>query len=128
GQPPARVAEVLAVAGLPTDRIRISIQPLLVKDGARLLLFDAGAADAAFAKAGRLPASLRAAGFTPLQVTDIFISHGHPDHVGGLVDARGGLAFPHAAIHLSAPEWAAMKAEPDLARLVAAIAPKVATF
>ncbi|CAN7487553.1 MBL fold metallo-hydrolase [Phenylobacterium sp. LjRoot225] len=128
GQPPARAAEVLAAAGLPSDRISISIQPLLVKDAQRLLLFDAGAADASFAKAGRLPASLRAAGFTPSQVTDIFISHGHPDHVGGLVGAQGGLAFPNAVIHLSAPEWAAMKANPELGRLVAVIAPKVAAF
>jgi glyoxylase-like metal-dependent hydrolase (beta-lactamase superfamily II) len=128
GQPTSRVTQVLTAASLPFDRISISIQPLLVKDGDRLLLFDTGAADASFAKAGRLPALLRAAGFTPGQVTDIFISHSHADHVGGLVDAQGGPAFPKATIHLSAPEWAAMKTDSGLARLVAAIGPKVVTF
>lgn len=64
---------------------------------------------------------LRAAGVTPLQITDIFISHGHPDHVGGL-------ACPKAVLHLSAPEWAAMKANPELGRMVAVIAPNVAAF
>jgi glyoxylase-like metal-dependent hydrolase (beta-lactamase superfamily II) len=128
GQPTSRVAQVLTAAGLPSERISISIQPLLVKDGDRLLLFDTGAADASFAKAGRLPASLHAAGFAPGQVTDIFISHSHADHVGGLTGAQGGLAFPKATIHLSVAEWAAMKTDPDLARLVAAIGPKVVTF
>lgn len=128
GQPTSRVAAVLAGAGLPADPIRISIQPLLVKDGKRLLLFDTGAGNASFAKAGRLPTSLRNAGFTPGQVTDIFISHKHPDHVGGLVSPHGGLAFPNAVIHVSTPEWTAMKADHRLADLVAAIAPKVETF
>jgi glyoxylase-like metal-dependent hydrolase (beta-lactamase superfamily II) len=71
---------------------------------------------------------LQAVGVSPAQVTDIFISHAHPDHVGGLLDLRGGLAFPNATIHLSAPEWAAMRSHKDQAALVAAIAPKVVAF
>ena len=128
GQPPDQVAALLAAAGQPTDVLHLSIQPLLVRDGTRILLFDTGAADASFARGGRLPASLRAAGVEPSQVTDIFISHGHQDHVGGLLTHEGALAFPNAAIHLSAPEWEALKADRDAAALVAAITPKVATF
>lgn len=128
GQPTGDVSAVLAAAGQPTDVLHLSIQPLLVQSGARVLLFDAGAADASFARAGRLPASLGAAGVEPSQVTDIFISHRHPDHVGGLLQADGALAFPNAAIHMSAPEWEALKAGGNAANLVSAIAPKLVAF
>jgi glyoxylase-like metal-dependent hydrolase (beta-lactamase superfamily II) len=128
GRPASDVAAVLKAAGLPEDQLHLSIQPLLVRSGAQVILFDTGAGDVAFAKGGDLPASLRAAGVEPGQVTDIFISHAHPDHTGGLLDADGALAFPNAAIHMSAPEWEAMKAAAGQAALVAAIAPKVAAF
>ncbi len=128
GQPAGQVAALLDAAGQPTDVLHLSLQPLLVRSDARVLLFDTGAADAAFARAGRLPASLQAAGFEPSQVTDIFISHRHADHAGGLLTREGALAFPNAAIHLSAPEWEALQGDADAADLVAAIAPKVATF
>ena len=65
GQPTDQVAALLAAAKQPTDVLHLSIQPLLVRSGTRILLFDTGAADASFARAGRLPASLRAAGVDP---------------------------------------------------------------
>lgn len=128
GQPKEALDRVLANAGRSTDTLDLSIQPLLVRDGERTLLFDTGAANVSFAKAGRLPQSLRSAGVAPSEVTDIFISHAHADHVGGLVTTGGTLAFPNAAIHLSAPEWDAMKAHAKQAALVGAIAPKVVAF
>jgi glyoxylase-like metal-dependent hydrolase (beta-lactamase superfamily II) len=128
GQPTSDVSAVLAAANQPTDTLRLSIQPLLVRSGSQVLLFDTGAADASFAKAGRLPASLLAAGVEPSQVTDIFLSHRHADHAGGLLLADGALAFPNATVHLSAPEWEALKADSDSANLVSAITPKVAAF
>ncbi len=128
GQPVDAVSALLAAAGAPTDTLHLSLQPLLVRSGTRVLLFDTGAADASFAKAGRLPASLRAAGIEPAQVTDVFVSHRHDDHVGGLRTKDGALAFPNAAIHLSALEWKALQADANAAALVAAIAPKVQAF
>jgi glyoxylase-like metal-dependent hydrolase (beta-lactamase superfamily II) len=128
GQSTEQVAALLAAAGQSTDTLHLSIQPLLVRSGTRILLFDTGAADASFARAGRLPASLRAAGVEPAQVTDVFLSHRHPDHAGGLLTRDGALAFPNATLHLSAPEWAALQRNSDAAALVAAITPKVAPF
>lgn len=128
GQAAGDVAALLAAAGQPTDTLHLGIQPLLVHSGARILLFDTGAGNVSWARAGLLPASLHAAGVEPSQVTDIFLSHQHQDHTGGLLAPDGKLAFPNAAIHLSAPEWDSLKKDQDAASLVAAMTPKVVAF
>ncbi len=128
GQPVEAVSALLSAAGQPTDVLHLSVQPLLVRSGDKVLLFDTGAAGASFARGSRLPASLHEAGVEPAQVTDIFISHAHPDHVGGLLTADGKLAFPNATVHIAAPEWAPLLTDPGAAKLVAAVTPKVATF
>jgi glyoxylase-like metal-dependent hydrolase (beta-lactamase superfamily II) len=138
GRTPAEVATVLEAAGLATDKLALSIQPLLVKSADKVLLFDTGAAANFGPTGGKLPASLAAAGVDPASVTDIFISHAHGDHVGGLVTADGNLFFPNAAIHFSAPEWKFLR-ELDAekakgiglaqhAAFVAALTPKVVEF
>ena len=124
----AETTDLLKAAGLPTDAVHLSIQPLLVKAGAHVILFDTGAGAASWAKAGKLPASLALAGVAPAEVTDIFISHAHPDHVGGLVDDAGALRFPSAKIHMSEPEWAALQAAEDQKPLATAIAGTVTAF
>ena len=105
GRTPEEVAAVLSAAGLPTDKLALTIEPLLVKAKDRVLLFDTGAGTNFGPGAGKLQASLAEAGVDPQSVTDIFISHTHGDHVGGLLEARVTLAFPNATVHLSKPEW-----------------------
>lgn len=128
GQTPEAVAAVLAAAGQPTDGLALSLHPLLVKDGDRTVLIDAGAGGNFGDKAGKLGASLAEAGVDPASITDVLISHGHPDHVGGLVTADGALAYPNATIRMSQAEWAALQANPEMAVLVQAITPKVQAF
>jgi glyoxylase-like metal-dependent hydrolase (beta-lactamase superfamily II) len=122
---PAAVAKRLSDAGLPTDRITLSINALLVRMPGRLVLLDAGVGPA---NQGALPQSLAMAGVWPAEITDVLITDGHFDHIGGLVDAAGRPAFAKATIHMSAKTWAWMQVEPDTRRLAAAIAPKVRTF
>ncbi len=130
GHPPGETAQILAAAGLPRDSIRLDVQCLLVKTGDRVILFDTGTGDPAVAHTGHLPQSLALADVAPAAVTDIFISHAHGDHVGGLVTKAGALAYPAASIHMSAPEWASLQAatDDDSRRMVAVIAAKVAAF
>lgn len=128
GRTPQEVAEVLAAAGLPTDKLSLSIQPLLVRTGARLVLLDAGAGASFGPGAGKLPQSLRAAGVEPGQITDVAISHSHGDHIVGLIGAGGALTFPNARVHMAQAEWDYLKAEPKMAALVKAIEAKVAPF
>jgi glyoxylase-like metal-dependent hydrolase (beta-lactamase superfamily II) len=138
GRTPDEVAAVLSGAGLATDRLQLSIHPLLVKTADRTLLFDSGAGANFGPGAGQLMASLREAGVDAPSVTDIFISHVHGDHAGGLVNAEGKPAYPNATIHMSRPEWDYLRGlTPDKAKsngienhtaLVAAIEPKLDAF
>lgn len=126
----AAVTAALTAAGQPTDAIPLSVQPLLVRDGARLVLIDTGAGGA-MGTANKLAASLSAAGIDPATITDVLISHAHGDHVGGLVTTQGTLAFPNAVIRMSAPEWTYARAGAEAAgagALLAAITPKVQPF
>ena len=138
GRTPEEVATVIAAAGQPIDKLALSIQPLLVKTNDKVLMFDSGAGATFGPGAGKLSGSLAEAGVDPSSVTDIFISHAHGDHVGGLLKPDGTLAFPNAAIHLSAAEWKSMSglsAEQarnmgieNYAAQIATVKPKVVEF
>ncbi|WP_443750582.1 MBL fold metallo-hydrolase [Asticcacaulis solisilvae] len=122
---PAAVADVLKAAHAPTDTITLSVDALLVRDGARLVLIDTGFG----AKmGGALTASLKLAGVTPDQITDVLVTHAHGDHIGGLLDASGQPAFPKAKVRLSSADWTYLQGQDGMADMVKAIAPQVATF
>ena len=121
---PADVEKALKDAGAPTDKIRLDIDALLVQMPGHVVLIDTGYGS----PASVLQKSLALAGVSPAQVTDIFITHAHHDHVGGLVDAQGRPAFPKATIRMTAKEWAFMQTEPDLRTEVPAIKAQVKTF
>jgi glyoxylase-like metal-dependent hydrolase (beta-lactamase superfamily II) len=128
---PEDVTRVLEAASVPTDELSLSIQPLLVRSGDRVLLFDTGTGSGA-ETAGKLVASMSEAGIEPASVTDIFISHAHGDHIGGVVDANRALVFPNATVRMSAPEWDALKAtagdDANRVALIEALTPKIETF
>jgi len=49
--------------------------------------------------------TLRRAGFDPLTVDVVALSHLHRDHAGGLLDAAGARAFPRARLVAQRTEW-----------------------
>ena len=128
GQHKADVDALLRGAGVETDPLRLSIQGLLVRSAAHVILFDTGYGTHDPAYGGTLMAALDEAGVDPAQVTDVFISHAHADHVGGLLDRDGQPVFTAARIRMSAPEWAALQADAERAPLVQAIASRVEVF
>jgi glyoxylase-like metal-dependent hydrolase (beta-lactamase superfamily II) len=127
GLTPQVVSAALAAAGQPGGQIPLGLQPLLIRDGDRIVLIDTGAAGE-MGTQGKLMAALKATGVEPGQVTDILISHYHGDHIGGLVTRSGALAFPNATIHISAADWDVMEPYPEGEALVAAIRPRVRAF
>jgi len=96
-EPPARTSAALAKAFVASP-LETSVNAYLINTGAKLVLIDAGAGTLFGPTLGRLMANLRAAGYQPEQVDDIFLTHMHPDHVGGL-SSNGVPAFPNATIH-----------------------------
>lgn len=83
---PAKVKKALAAAYLKTPT-ETSVNAFLINTGSKLVLIDAGAAGLFGPTLGKLLNSLKASGYSPDQVDEIYITHMHPDHVGGLVAA-----------------------------------------
>ena len=81
----------------------VSINEFLIQLSGRLVLIDAGAAELLGPTANKLPDSLRAVGVQPEQITDIFLTHIHPDHSGGLMEGNKKV-FPNAVVHVDKTE------------------------
>lgn len=89
----------------PTDYMDMAMNIPLVKTKERLILIDAGMGIFADKNSGALLNSLQKAGFKPEQITDIFISHAHIDHIGGLIDKNDSIVFPNARYHIAQKEF-----------------------
>ncbi|MBK6472595.1 MAG: MBL fold metallo-hydrolase [Betaproteobacteria bacterium] len=98
----ATVQQMLARAYLKAP-VETSVNGYLVNTGAKLVLIDTGAAGLFGPTLGKLVANLKASGYQPEQVDEIYITHMHPDHVGGLV-ADGKPVFPNAVVRADTRE------------------------
>jgi glyoxylase-like metal-dependent hydrolase (beta-lactamase superfamily II) len=85
--------------------IKLAHNILVFFDSHRIILIDAGNGYASTPEGGNLINNLRLAGIRPEAVTDVVLTHAHPDHIGGLVDSHHELVFPAAAIHISQDEY-----------------------
>lgn len=79
------------------EPVETSVNGYLVNTGSKLVLIDAGAGSLFGPTLGRFVANLKAAGYQPEQVDEIYITHMHADHVGGLA-ADGKPVFPNAVV------------------------------
>jgi glyoxylase-like metal-dependent hydrolase (beta-lactamase superfamily II) len=79
------------------DPSSIHINCYLVRGRGRTILIDAGAGG--FKQwGGKLKGNLALAGIRPSDIDTILLTHAHPDHIGGLVDPFGEVAFPNAEL------------------------------
>lgn len=80
--------------GLP---VVTSVNAYLINTGSKLILVDTGAGSLLGDGLGKLVVNLKAAGYQPQQVDEIYLTHMHPDHLGGLTQ-NGKAAFPNAVV------------------------------
>lgn len=85
--------------------IQTSVNAFLINTGSQLLMVDSGAASCFGPDLGSIYNNLKASGYQPEQVSEIFLTHLHPDHVCGI--SNNGVAnYPNATLHIAKTEYA----------------------
>lgn len=107
----AEVRKLMRDNHLPEKRYQPGFSPTLLNTGKELILIDAGNGSSGFVPrphGGWLAAQLGPAGFKPEDVDIVLLSHGHPDHIGGIIE-NGAPLFRNARYVIGAIEhnfWA----------------------
>jgi glyoxylase-like metal-dependent hydrolase (beta-lactamase superfamily II) len=102
--PKEQVQAYLQAHNLPTGHITTPYAYLYAETGQNRLLVDMGAGMLA-PTTGKLLESMALAGIDPNAIDSVFITHAHPDHVGGTLDETGNLNFPNAQYYIWKEEW-----------------------
>ena len=74
-----------------------NVNAYLIQTGSKNLLIDSGCRDLFGPTCGFLQDALKEAGLGPNDITDIFFTHLHPDHVAGAIDTEGSAVFKNAS-------------------------------
>lgn len=89
----------------PDERVSHVNIPL-INTGKELVLVDVGGGMNWMPTAGKLTENLRASGYEPEDVDKVVLTHGHPDHIWGLIDEfEEAPRFPNAEYIISTSEW-----------------------
>jgi len=103
GAPRTEIDAHLRNAHMRGHTLHTSVNIFLIRHGGRMVLVDGGCGLFYGPSLNKLPASLKASGYTPEQITDVLVTHLHDDHAGGLM-MDGKRVFPNATIYVDKRE------------------------
>jgi len=103
--PEADRAALLTEAGVSGGDFQSPTNCTLIRAGSELILVDTGSGPHFMPSAGKLADNLAAAGIDRDAITMVVYTHGHPDHLWGVVDDFDEPVFPKARYVVAEAEW-----------------------
>lgn len=114
--PETMLQELLKRHGSIPPHFNLPHNILVIKFRDHVIMIDTGNGHKEAPHAGKLLQNLALAGIAPEDITDIILTHAHPDHVNGLMDGNNDLVFPVAKIHISLQEFEYWQNEADFSK------------
>ena len=90
---PGHVKKELRKIFLAEDKLETAINVMVLKKGDRVVLIDTGSGYHFGQTSGWLLKNLEASGIKAKNVTDVFITHAHIDHIGGILDKQKAFIY-----------------------------------
>lgn len=103
--------------GQQKGTIEVPYTCLYVDTGKERVLLDTGAGAFGPTTTGQLFHHLHEAGIEADDINFVVLSHGHPDHIGGILRENGTPAFRNARYVMLKQEWEYWQSNPTLAEL-----------
>lgn len=104
--PQAELAPILEANGIaPGTTLTPECNLTLLRANGNVVLFDAGAGAAFQDSAGKLAEAMDVIGLAPDEVTHVVFTHGHPDHLWGVLDDFDEPFFSEATHMIGKAEW-----------------------
>ncbi len=103
--PQDELLPILKRLGQSPDTLTPPCNVTLMRQGNRTVLFDVGSGSDFSPNSGILQDSLDVLEVVPEDITDIVLTHAHPDHLWGLLDDFDDPLFPNANYMIGSAEW-----------------------
>ncbi|WP_425039958.1 MBL fold metallo-hydrolase [Primorskyibacter sp. S187A] len=103
--PQDELAPILKDYGQDRDALTPECNLTLVRQEDRVILFDVGSGADFMPTAGKLLDALDAKGLAPEDITHVVFTHGHPDHIWGLLDEFDDPMFYEAEVLIGQTEF-----------------------
>ena len=115
--PKKRMDQVLREHDIKSGEIITPWPGLFINTGKHKVLVDNGVGPGIVPGAGKLLEKLKNEGIDAGDIDTVILTHGHPDHTGGNLDADGKPAFSNARYVMMKKEWEFWMSKPDFAHL-----------